>query len=415
MRGGFGSDGPVCDASIFADGCFNSIYFEFMRLFLIFGTALLALGGGAETPAAKLWNELQAKREKLPGVHQEFDVSRTYTLTNGTQSSKWQIVLDLSQGQWREKSVSGSGNRLKIFDGKDLFSMEESGDEYVRVKRRSKDPDPVPSPYLPNEADWTKSQELERLPCNLPGKDDSCVVLEVRLKPWSRTNSPSNVTAMLQGAARMLIDTETGLIVSLRVVEVIQNPRSSYHSEVSYTLTRVTLGARADDRLFKVPSDGVREVKELSRWNASRIKKQLAGKPAPELTVTDIEGKPVVLSAFKGKTVLLDFWTTWCPPCRADAPALDKLYRKYGEKDLMIIGVSVSEERSIVEKFLKEHPHGFPVVLTTENEMPTAYQVGAFPTYIVIERDGTLTSAVEGDQGFSDLRKLLKKAGLELE
>jgi hypothetical protein len=81
----------------------------------------------------------------------------------------------------------------------------------------------------------------------------------------------------------------------------------------------------------------------------------------------------------------------------------------------MIVGISVSEERPIVEKFLKEHPHSFPIILTTENEMPRPYQIGVFPTYIVIDRDGTLAAAVEGDQGFNDLRKLLKKAGLELE
>ncbi len=179
-------------------------------------------------------------------------------------------------------------------------------------------------------------------------------------------------------------------------------------------MNRISYGIPADSALFEVPSGG-REVKELSKWNAARIKKQLAGRPAPEFTVTDIQGKSVTLSAFKGKTVLLDFWTTWCPPCRADAPALDKLYRKYGAESLMIIGVSVSEDRAIVERFLRDHPHNFPVILTTENELPSAYQIGVFPTYIVIERDGTLASAVEGDRGFSDLRKLLKKAGLELE
>jgi thiol-disulfide isomerase/thioredoxin len=141
----------------------------------------------------------------------------------------------------------------------------------------------------------------------------------------------------------------------------------------------------------------------------------LGGNPAPELNAIDIQGRPVALSAYKGKTVLLDFWTTWCPPCRADGPALDKLYSKYGEKDFMIVGVSVSEDREIVEKFLKEHPHSYPVLLTSENEMPRPYQIGVFPTYIVIDRDGTIAAALEGDQGFGDLRRVLKKAGLETE
>lgn len=178
---------------------------------------------------------------------------------------------------------------------------------------------------------------------------------------------------------------------------------------------RRSYGTPADTSLFHLPSDDIFEVKELSRWNAAKIKKQLAGKAAPELALTDIHGKSVTLSDFKGKTVLLDFWTTWCPPCRADAPALDKLYHKYGGQDLMVVGISVNEDRAIVEKFLTEHPHSSPIVLTTENEMPRPYQIGVFPTYIVIERDGTFAAAVEGDQGFSDLRKLLKKAGLEAE
>jgi thiol-disulfide isomerase/thioredoxin len=103
------------------------------------------------------------------------------------------------------------------------------------------------------------------------------------------------------------------------------------------------------------------------------------------------------------------------PQCRADAPELDKLYANYGGKDLAIVGISVNEDRQIVEKFLKEQPHQFPIVLTSENEMPRPYQVGAFPTYMVIASDGTLASVADGDQGFGELRKFLKKAGMDTE
>jgi len=110
--------------------------------------------------------------------------------------------------------------------------------------------------------------------------------------------------------------------------------------------------------------------------------------------------------------VLLDFWTTWCPPCQNDGPAIDKLNQKYGGKDLMIIGISVDEERQTVEKFLKKHPHSFPVVLSSENPLPRPYQIGVLPTYLVIGPDGTLISAEEGDQGFGRLRKTLENAGM---
>jgi cytochrome c biogenesis protein CcmG, thiol:disulfide interchange protein DsbE len=196
---------------------------------------------------------------------------------------------------------------------------------------------------------------------------------------------------------------------------VIDNGREVYTAVLNHALKRMSYNKPVDPSLFQLPSEGMREVKILTPWNSARIKKQLAGNAAPELAATDIQGKPVSLSAFKGKTVLLDFWTTWCPPCRADAPSLDKLYQKYKGNDLMIVGISVSEERGVVEKFLKDHPHEFPTVLTSENEMPRPYQVSLFPTYIVIEKDGTVSSAVEGDQGFAELRKLLKKAGMDVD
>jgi peroxiredoxin len=385
-----------------------------MNFFVILGIVFLVANARGASPA-DAWAEFKVKRDKLSSIHQEFEVTRTFKLAKGDQSSAWQVILDMAGQQWREVSVSGSGRRLKIFDGADLFSMEDKGDEYVRVKGRAKDSDPAPSPYLSEGAEWSKSQIVEHRPCGLAGKSDGCVVLQVRLKPWTRRSDPNNATTMLEGLARILVDTGTGLVLSLRTGETIQTQKLTYQADTNYVVKRMSYGSPADAKLFQLPSKDMHEVKELSRWNAAKIKKQLAGKPAPDLMVTDINGTKLALSDFRGKTVLLDFWTTWCPSCREDAPALDKLYRKYGDRELTIIGISVSEGRAIVEQFLTTHPHRFPVVLTSENEVPAAYQVGVLPTYIVIEKDGTVASAVEGDQGFGELRTMLKKAGLEVE
>jgi thiol-disulfide isomerase/thioredoxin len=111
----------------------------------------------------------------------------------------------------------------------------------------------------------------------------------------------------------------------------------------------------------------------------------------------------------KGKTVLLDFWTTWCPPCQADASSIEKLNQKFGNKNLAIIGISVDEDRAIVEKYLKKHPHSFPVVLSSENQMLRAYQIRVLPTYMIIRPDGTFMTTEEGDKGFGKLRKTCKK------
>lgn len=375
-------------------------------------TAALALPlVAAELTPAELWASLQTKRDALPRLHQEFDVTQSFKTVDKTQASKRQIVLDMAPGKWREKSISGSGNHVRIFDGTDLVSTEDGDDEYVRVKRRNKDDGPIPSPYrLP---DWTTAKEVERTPCNIPGVNHQCVVLEFKLKP-ALLSTGASPTQRLEGIARMHLDTETGALLSSRTIQLIPTKTGSHQSDSMLVAKRMAFTGESDPNLFKLP-EGVREVKQLSHWDAPKIKKQLAGKPAPELSLTDMTGQHVSLAGLKGKTVLLDFWTTWCPPCRADAPAIDKLYKQYGDKNLAIIGISVSEERELVEKFLKQHPHFFPIALTTENELPRTYQIGVFPTYIVIDPDGSVRSAVQGDQGFGELRKLLKKAGLELE
>lgn len=384
-----------------------------MRFTAIAAALCLTVSVAAETPAGQIWTEAAAKRSKLGAAHQEFEVTQTYKRPAGSQSSKRQVVLDLAPGKWRERVNSGSGKYVRIFDGSDLFSMEDGGTEYVRTKRKAKDDDPVPSPYRVGDADWMKAVEKERRPCGIPGSDRQCVLLQVPLKPFTRTSGPNNSIRMVQGVAQVLVDPLTGLLLVLQTVQAFESARGGYQSEITYSVKRLGVGPVAEAGLFQLPSAELREVKELSPWNAARMKKQLAGQPAPELTLTDIQGKQVSLAALKGKTVLLDFWTTWCPPCRADAPALDKLYRKYGGTDLEIIGISVSEDRAIVEKFLKEHPHSFPVALTSENDLPATYQIGLFPTYIVINRDGDLVSASEGDKGFGELQRLLKKSGLE--
>jgi thiol-disulfide isomerase/thioredoxin len=372
------------------------------------------LSAAASNSARGVWDDLKDKRTALAGAHQEFEVSQTFHTRSGTQSSKRQVTIDMSGEKWRETSVSGSGNRIRIFDGKDVLVMEEGGTEFVRTKHRDKDEESAPAPYGSDKLDWSKATERERRSCQMPGRTDVCAVLEIPLKPWTRLGG-SAPTRMLQGSDTVMIDVENGLILARRTLQAFDNGRGGYKSETAYSLKRMTYGGQLDAALFRFPGGDMREVKELPRWNAAKIKKELAGKTAPELAVSDIQGTPVTLSALKGKVVLLDFWTTWCGPCRADGPALDKLYAKYGVEDLVIIAISVSEERATVENFLKEHPHKYPIILTSENEMPRPYQVAVFPTYVIVDRDGAIGSAAEGDQGFSELRRLLKKSGLEVD
>src|SRR5260370_1963376 len=101
----------------------------------------------------------------------------------------------------------------------------------------------------------------------------------------------------------MLVDIETGLLLTLRKVEMIENQNGNYTSDVTYMLKRMSYGKPVDASLFKLPSNDMREVQELSLWNAAKIKKELAGEPAPELALMDIRRDPVTPSSSKGQTV----------------------------------------------------------------------------------------------------------------
>jgi thiol-disulfide isomerase/thioredoxin len=346
-------------------------------------------------------------------LHQEFEVTRHVKTAYREQAAHFEIAVDVAQGQWRERELGGGGELIRLYDGRDLFTFESEGAEYTRARQKGDKDESLPQPYG-IKLDWGKAKELQRLPCGFSSKDHTCVILEAPIKPWVRPGLPSGTTRMTDGTIRVLIDTETGIWLQCRTVELIEGSMSSYRMDLTYQVKHMSYGAPADATVFKLP-DGLKEVKELTPWDEARIKKQLAGKLAPELQVTDIQGKAISLADLKGKTVLLDFWTTWCPPCQADAPSIDKLNQKYGDKNLAIVGISVSEDREIVEKYLKKHPHNYPVVLSSENQMPRPYQIGVFPTYLIISPDGTLMTAEEGDKGFGKLRKDLQKAGLEAE
>ena len=190
-----------------------------MRLLFLFGTLLLAMSAKAQTSAHTVWDELRTKREQLPSLHQEFDVSQTYRSASSTQTSKRQVLIDMAGGQWRERSISGSGVTVRVFDGHDLFLMDEGGDEFVRSKRRPKEDAPTPSPYSFGNPDWNKAVVIERRPCGLPGVDHVCVVLEIRLKSWMRVTSATDESRMADGSARMMLDTENGLLLWLRTTQ----------------------------------------------------------------------------------------------------------------------------------------------------------------------------------------------------
>jgi len=124
---------------------------------------------------------------------------------------------------------------------------------------------------------------------------------------------------------------------------------------------------------------------------------------APDFTLPDLEGNQISLSTYKGRVVLLNFWATWCPPCRLEMPTMEKAYRKYRDKGFEVVAVSVDAgPKSSVKSFLRELDLSFQVLLDPDMETLRAYRGFSLPMTVVIDRQGVIRSRELGYRDWSD-------------
>jgi len=142
-----------------------------------------------------------------------------------------------------------------------------------------------------------------------------------------------------------------------------------------------------------------------------------AGKPssqtqtAPDFTLNSPDGKPLTLSSYRGKVVLLDFWATWCTPCRAEIPRFIEWQQKYGDKGFVVLGVSMDDSSKDAAAFAREMKITYPVVMGTSQVADAYGGVLGLPVNLLIARDGRI---VQKDVGATDLNALEKQVQSEL-
>ena len=118
---------------------------------------------------------------------------------------------------------------------------------------------------------------------------------------------------------------------------------------------------------------------------------------APPLALKDLRGRTHRLDDYKGKVVLLNFWATWCPPCRAEVPDLVKWQREYGKQGLQVIGVTYPPTNlADVRRFLRRHKISYPVLLGARETKTLFMQGETLPVTVVIDREGNVREHIEG-------------------
>ncbi len=131
---------------------------------------------------------------------------------------------------------------------------------------------------------------------------------------------------------------------------------------------------------------------------AGQIPAPQKGFLAPDFTLETLEGESVTLSDLRGKVVLLNFWATWCPPCRAEMPAFQQAYADYKDEDFVILAVNATTQDSPEEvaKFIDEYGLRFPIVLDKTGETNRLYQVQSLPTSFFVDKEGVIQEVVVG-------------------
>ena len=131
---------------------------------------------------------------------------------------------------------------------------------------------------------------------------------------------------------------------------------------------------------------------------------------APDFNLKDQYGVVHSLENYKGKVMFLNFWATWCPPCKKEMPDIENIYKEYGEnkKDVVILGVN-SEKENEVKKFLKDKGYTFPTVIDENSEVMRKYFIQAFPTSFVIDKEGNVYGYVMGGLTKEQIKQVIEE------
>jgi peroxiredoxin len=117
---------------------------------------------------------------------------------------------------------------------------------------------------------------------------------------------------------------------------------------------------------------------------------------AADFVLPDLAGKNVKLSDFQGKVVLLNFWASWCPPCRSEMPGLQKLFEKLKGSNFQMLAVSLDRDPRAARAIIKEYGYTFPVLLAPGDKVAEHYKIGAIPTTFIIDKQGRIASRTVG-------------------
>lgn len=122
----------------------------------------------------------------------------------------------------------------------------------------------------------------------------------------------------------------------------------------------------------------------------------------------DLNGNEITLNNYLGKKVFVNFWASWCEPCKAEMPAIEKIYQEYKDKDLVILAINIGENKKTVERFITDNKYNFQVLLDPKGKIAEEYNVSAIPVSYFINENGDIVNRRVGSMKFEEMKNYIQ-------
>jgi thiol-disulfide isomerase/thioredoxin/outer membrane lipoprotein-sorting protein len=323
------------------------------------------------------------------------EMTRTVDRTTSKSSARTvmnAVLLVAQPHKYRFEATGGSEPLILIADGRTLWRVYPRENEYTRVPQGD-------LPYFLSPLAEYALLDRSRGSARVTGHESifgaSCSVVRIEREH--------------KVVQTLWIDDSTYLI---RKETREEPPEGSPDGSTSYNReslwTTLTIGGPVNPALLTYNPNGTQAKERTQLQRQAPV--SMRERPAPDFVLRDLDSREVRLSELRGKVVLLDFWATWCGPCRAAFPMIELLHRSFKEKGLVVYGID-DEPPQIAREFLKKYGYLAPSLVDANRDAATKYNVGGIPTTVLIDREGRV-AFYEVGPSYEQLRDALRSAGI---
>ena len=385
-----------------------------MRILVCLFTLASGLFAAASADVASLVKRVGQNYRQLKAYRIESDTKILVTKNGQTGTLARQTILVVgNEGEFLVREDDGNVVQLRVSDGKTTWKALPRQKVWSKAETSQSilNDDDAESEPSANMGQDLFTQTRSSFVGRYVGIDRYAMAAQFKKEARLKWNGEKTDCVMLHLAtgdtdSHLFIAKDSGWIV--RHVESVKS-KTGEHYEITTDYKRVDRTPPVPGTFKFAEASSGKQVAEVSLPNEHNA--SLVGQRAADFTLNDLSGARVHLAELQGKPVLLDFWATWCPPCRRELPTIVALSHKY-EGKVAVYGIN-SEDAKTTRRYLEEHNPGLLTLHDDKSKVSRMYGCSSIPTVVVLDKSGKVVAHFVGQREERDLIAALKQAGAE--